>query len=558
MSLPDVEEVPNQTAPVTRSAAIVSALILLVLVLSTYLLLRPPLFNYDGYVYRLEALQPAQGDCINPHHLMWYPIQRAIAKAASMVGSPSPETFQVFGILVNSLALVLCYLLLVHLTKRIAVPFLLTIYIAFSPQIWHLGLQNQPYPLLDLCVVVFLWAAAATFAPPGLRLAVGGLALAAAIFLQQGMALAVPVVAVGLVMAGAAPLTTRLKLAVAWAGGTTLVVLAVYALMARIAGVGPAGFLNWTMGYLQSQHGIQFDWLGAPVKTVIGVLGTVLDIGGLRDRYNQQKNGEFFWCLYGGLALAACAAAVLLLARRGVRERLIRQLRSNMLFASIAMLMLGWSLFVFLWEPAGYYWSVELFPVAVLASMWLRASRRRTVLLAGATLLAASGWNLYANHERDEAYSVSFPPPLIQQIRKQLRPEDVFIVAGKEWYNDIDYDLLLTCMDDWPRSPARALLDDYVKPGSREPWQQKLDGDIRDVFEAGGRVFVADHIFWRDTYDDLEQVDSPYSEYAREEYAGVDGGRLQAEIQSFFDRYNLSESGFRIADDRYWELKPAK
>jgi len=558
MSLQDVQEVPNKTAPVVRSAVIVSALVLLVLLLSTYLLLRPPLFNYDGYVYRLEALQPAQGDCINPHHLLWYPIQRAIAKVASMAGSPTPESFQLFGIAVNSIALVLCYLLLVHLTKRLVLPFLLTIFIAFSPRIWHLGLQNQPYPLLDLCVVVFLWAAAGASAPCGVRLVVGGLALAAAVFLQQGMALVVPAVAVGLVLAGAGPLKSRLKLAVAWAGATTLVVVAMYALMARIADVTPSGFLHWTMGYLQSQHGIQFDWQLSPIKTVIGVLGTVLDIGGLRDMYNQQKNGEFFWRLYGGLALAACAAAVLLLARRRVRERLMGLLRSNLLFTSIVMLMLGWSLFVILWEPAGYYWSVELFPVAVLVSMWLRASRPRTVLLVGSALLAASGWNLYANHERDEAYSVSFPPPLIKQIRKQLRPEDVFIVAGKEWYNDIDYDLLLTCMDDWPRSPARALLDDYVKPGSGERWQQKLDGDIRDVFEAGGRVFVADHVFWRDTYDDLEQVESPYSEYAREEYAGVNGRKLQAEIQSFFDRYNLSESGFRIADDRYWELKPAK
>ncbi|MEN6600956.1 MAG: hypothetical protein ABFD86_00975 [Bryobacteraceae bacterium] len=533
-------------------------MVLLVLVLSTYLLLRPPLFNYDGYVYRLEALQPFQGDGINPHHLLWYPIQRAVAKAASMVGSPGPESFQIFGIVVNSITLLLCYLLLVHLTRRIALPFLLTIFIAFSPQIWHLGLQNQPYPLLDLCVVVFLWAAAGASVRSGLRLVMGGLALAAAVFLQQGMALAVPVVAVGLVLAGPGPLKTRLKLAISWAGGTTLVVLAVYALMARIAGVSPAGFLSWTMGYLQSQHGLQVDWVGAPIKTVIGVLSTIVDIGWLRDRYNQQTNGKFFWCLYGGLALAACAAAVLLLARRGVRERLTRLLRSNMLFTSIAMLMLGWSIFVFLWEPAGYYWSVGLFPVAVLVAMWLRASRWRTVLLVGAALLAASGWNLYADHERDGAYSVSFPPPLIQQIRKQLRPEDVFIVAGKEWYNDIDYDLLLTCMDDWPRSPAWALLDDYVKPGSGEPWQRKLDGDIRDVFEAGGRVFVADHIFWRDTYDDLEQVDSPYSEYAREEYAGVDGAKLQTQIQSFFDRYNLSESGFRIADDRYWEMKSAR
>jgi hypothetical protein len=61
--------------------------------------------------------------------------------------------------------------------------------------------------------------------------------------------------------------------------------------------------------------------------------------------------------------------------------------------------------------------------------------------------------------------------------------------AGRDWYANQDYSLLLECLGYWPRNPARALLDDYVMRGSREEWQQKLDGDLRGVWKDGGRVY---------------------------------------------------------------------
>jgi hypothetical protein len=549
------QNVPANAGSSEWGAALATAAALFVSVLSIYLLLRPPLFNYDGYIYRLEALRPAQSANINPHHLLWYPLQKAIAGVASGVGSPSPEAFQLFGILTNSFSLALFCLLLVRLTHRRALPLAMTIFIAFSPRIWNLGFQNQPYPLLDLCVVAFLWTAAERGAPSRLRLAASGLALAAAVLLHQAMALAVPAVAVGLVLAGAGPFKDRLKLAAGWAGGTTLGVAAAYALMARVAGVKPAGFLNWTLLYLQEQHGIQVHWPQSAIKSVIGVVGTVLETAWVRNLFDPQENSAAIWRLYGGLLVAGCAVAAALVARHSVRERLIRLLRSNASFTSVVMLALAWSVFVFLWEPTGYYWSVNLFPLAFLASWWLRGSRKRTTLLLAGVLVVVSGWNLYANHRQDQAYSVNSPPPLLEQIRAQLGPNDVFIVAGRDWYANIDYSLLLACLDDWPRDPAMALLDDYVMPSSGKPWQQKLDLDIRAVFAAGGRVFVADHVFWRESYQDLEQTADPFSEYARVEFAGVNGERLRDEIQSFFGRYKLCESRFKIGADRFWELK---
>ena len=88
-----------------QSAAAATGAAVFVGVLSIYLLLRPPLFDYDGYLNRLEGLGPARGANINPHHLMWYPIQMAIAAATSAWGSP-PGAFQWVGIIINSLALI--------------------------------------------------------------------------------------------------------------------------------------------------------------------------------------------------------------------------------------------------------------------------------------------------------------------------------------------------------------------------------------------------------------------------------------------------------------------
>jgi hypothetical protein len=219
------------------------------------------------------------------------------------------------------------------------------------------------------------------------------------------------------------------------------------------------------------------------------------------------------------------------------------------------MLVLAWSVFVFLWEPIGYYWCVLLFPLAFLATWWVRGWGKRTALLVAGALLVISGWNLYADHRQDQAFTVNFPPPKLEQIRAQLGPNDIFIVAGRDWYANNDYDLLLACLDDWPNDPALAVLDEYVMKSAPEPWQQRLDREIQDAFAAGGRVYVADHVFWPDTYGDLERTADPFSDYGREKFAGVNGEKLRGDIITFFSRYKRLPSNFKIGTDSYWELK---
>ena len=540
------------------SAALAIASLAFVTMVSVYLLMRPPLYNFDGYSYRLEALQPVDASNINPHHLLWYPVQRAIAAITTALGSPSTEAFQISGIFIISLSLALLCLLLVRLTGRLAVPFAITIFIAFSPHIWDLGLQNQPYTLTDLCLVVFLWTVAEVGAPSRLRLVAGALALGGAVLLQQAVALAVPAVAIGYIIAGEGAWKDRFKRAVVWAGGITIGVATVYALMARAAGVEPAGFIKWTLEYLQDQHGIQVQWPQTAIKCVMGMLGTLVETSWISDRFSPQAHSAVIWRVYGGFLVAGCLGAIALISRRNVRDRLFPLLRSNASFTSVLMLVLAWSGFVFLWEPTGHFWSVNLFPLAFLASWWVRGSRKGTALLLAGVLIVISVWNIRANHRLDQAFSVNFPPPLLEQIRAQLGPNDVFIVAGRDWYANRDYGLLLGCLDDWPRDPAMPLLDDYVMKGPGGQWQQKLGRDIQAVFTAGGRVYVADHVFWPDSYADLEQTADPFSAYAHMEYAGLGGKTLTGAVKSFFDQYELRPSTFKIGQDAFWELKQSK
>src|SRR5213083_974039 len=76
-----------------------------VLAVAVYLALRPPLFNYDGYVYRLQAFSPFQDENLNPHHLLWHPLQAGLLKISESIGRPTTAPFQIFGLAINCLTL---------------------------------------------------------------------------------------------------------------------------------------------------------------------------------------------------------------------------------------------------------------------------------------------------------------------------------------------------------------------------------------------------------------------------------------------------------------------
>jgi hypothetical protein len=162
-----------------------------------YLALRPPLYDFDGYVFRLYALLPSRFSNSNPHHLLWNTVQILLTATAALRGRPSTVPFQIFGILVNCSTLFVTYWLLLGVGNSRVLATAGVIFVAFSPPFWHLGLQNHPYPLTFLAIVLYLmaWRKEDGSTPEGWRLSFAGLSLALAILFHQAVIFLLPVAA---------------------------------------------------------------------------------------------------------------------------------------------------------------------------------------------------------------------------------------------------------------------------------------------------------------------------------------------------------------------------
>ena len=319
---------------VSGRAASWSIVGLFVFILATYLLLRPPLVNFDGYTYRLDALEPARADYINPHHLVWYPVQKSLVVATSKLADGSPEAIQIVGIAVTCLSLALFCLLLVHSTGRLLPPLAITAFIAFSPQVWEHALQNQPYPLLYLFLVLFFRTVSGSARPSARRLVCGGAALAAAVLFQQAMVLAIPAAALGLVLAADGPLKPRLARYIVWTGSTLLLVAAAYIAVAGLIGLGPSGFFGWTLNYLESQHSLQVDWLQSTAKSAMGIVRALIETSRLEDLLTARLPTTAVYWLYCILLLAGCFCAVAASMQKAVRDRIGGAVQSRALVAT--------------------------------------------------------------------------------------------------------------------------------------------------------------------------------------------------------------------------------
>ncbi len=120
----------------------------------------------------------------------------------------------------------------------------------------------------------------------------------------------------------------------------------------------------------------------------------------------------------------------------------------------------------------------------------------------------------------------------------------------------MDYDLLLTCLDRYPRNPGRAILHDWVMPqGESGNWREKMRSEIESALDSEGMVFVAEHVFWTDSYADLQQAQDPFAEFIHEEYRHINGPALYREVEQVFDEYELEESSFKLGPENFLELR---
>ena len=523
-----------------------------------YVALMPPLYHFDGYMYRLKILGPfARG--VNPHHILWHPIQVGLMKAFAFAGHTGTVPFQLFGVAVNCVTLALFCSLMLRVSRRPLIAAGSTLLVAFSPTFWHFGFQNLPYPLTYLSVVLFLraWPLEDGKTPDHRQLAAAGAAIGAAIFLQQAAVLLVGAGCLTLLISGGERPVRRLARTTAWGAAVGTVVGAVYIGMAIISDARThADFVAWITTYMRTEHSVKILWAEHLAKSVIGISRSVLNLSPLESYLGDNLAARPTLILYGAAGLTAVALLVWF-RKKWFPVPAIPLFRGSALFTVSALSVAAWSAFVFSWEPTGHFWNLNLFPalvcLGILSCKYTTAALRNVAVL----MIAVSGWNVYANHAHDQIARINFPDPLVASVRAHLTGPDIFIVPGRDWFAGMDYDLLFEALDrSKEHNPGRALLNDYVmKPGGAASWRTELEEEIRSVLDQGGKVFVADSLLWDSSYADLLQAQDPYSEFVHEQYASIDGPTLQKEVEHFFGKYNLVESDFTLGNETFYRLR---
>jgi hypothetical protein len=524
-----------------------------------YLALRPPLFHRDGYVYRLWALKPDPFYNANPHHLLWNEVQIGLVHLGEAVGLSDTVPFQLFGILANTATLFFFFLLLARASGQAGFAVGATLLVAFSPKFWFMGFQNQPYVLVFPAVVGFLgaWAGPQGRLASTPQLLAAGLAVTAATVFHQAAALLAAAGCGALLLSERGPWGRRLLRSAAFGAGIAATVLLAYVTMGAALGFrSPTALWGWMTTYLETQHGLQFRFPESLAQTVMGLVRTGVQVERLEWTLARHLPPTAILYLYLALGGVSAFVAALFASQPLMRARLRALWPDEPLFVVSVLSVLVWGAFCVGWEPITYYWVVALFPGLVALGLLLRGRPRAIrVFLAASVALAA--WNVRFNHDWDRIYARNFPEPLADAIEAQLGPGDLIVVLGnRDWYGNMDYDLLFRLLEHRGETRNVAILNDLVMNKAAErPWAEALRERIERSLNAGARVFVATHVLNPAQYADLTDAGSPFAAYAKEQYAGLDGPTLHRQVEQVFAHYGLVPSDLRVGLDPYLELR---
>jgi len=524
-----------------------------------YLAVRPPLYDGDGYRYRLFAMEPDLRTNINPHHLLWIPLQKTLVNLTAIIGHPTTVPFQVAGIIVSCIALLFFCELLSVVTGSLVFGTIGTLLVAFSPSFWHLASQNQPYPLVFLAFVIYLsmWSTETDKPIPISHLTMAGLCLVVAIMLHQAAVALVPPGVLVLMFDQELP-RRRLLHAIAWSAAITGLVIPIYLFTWWTATHGEPSFLRWTTAALDEVHPILLRFPDTLVQTTIGITGSLLQSNELQGFLEVHASGNEIRMIYAVVGAAGCLLLVEIMRRFHLNQDLLRLLRTSRLFAVSVLSIIFWSAILIVWEPeTSYYWVLNFFPALICVGVLFREREWRGLKLFAGIVLVLIGWNVYANIRFSQISSRNFPEPLVAAIQQYLGPRDIFVALGREdWYGDMNYELLFDCLARLPRNPGVTVLNDYVFPAKGSPsWANRLRGRIDETLESGGKVFVAKHIMNKNTFVDLAGINDPYNAFYMPRYMALDGTALYRQLQQLLNHYQVRKSVFSIGLDPYDELE---
>jgi hypothetical protein len=525
-----------------------------------YFAFRPPLFDADGYLYRLEALSPDRFFNAVPQHLIWNLIEILISQVAAVFGySASTVPFQVVGIVFNCATLFILCALLMRTSGSGVYAAAATLFVGFSPKFWYVGFQNGPYPPLLLALVGYfwMWATENGEPPSGRRLFFAAVLMTLVVLLHEAGIFLVLAGVITLTLYGNKPARYRLARAAAWGAGIAAIVVSAYVTTwALTADSDP--FFRWVTDSIQQLHPIRFQFPASLAKIVIGATGSIIQSGTIQTYLEKQSTPTAILAIYGSLGFAIVVAIVILVRWIGLSRQLSECIRTSALFTVSLLSLLLWSTFIVAWEPSSvHYWLVTLIPAVIFLGLLFCSREQHGLWVFASLAILLSGWNAYLNNQLDKQWSLNFPPPLVAEIRKYVGDRDIFIVLGNEdWFANMDYELLFSVLEHDQRNPCIPILENFVTPAAGSPgWKDKLRASIDETLKSGGRVYVANHVFDSDSYDDLAGNKNPFDQYVDERKLSINGPALHQEVQRLVDDYDQEDTDFAIGDDKYVELK---
>jgi 4-amino-4-deoxy-L-arabinose transferase-like glycosyltransferase len=530
--------------------------------LVTYLILRPPLYDYDGYMYRLWATAPEAWDNANPHHVLWNVWQMAIANLAYSLGHPTTVTFQVVGILTGCAVLFFFYAFLRKTLDNRAFAGAAVLFLAFTPALWFVTLQNHPYPLALLFLVFYFlcWQSREGSPPSTWRLVAAGVCLSAASLFHQALILLILPAAVVLVVYGKEDLRARLLRSSLWSTAVCISILSVYVWFWQTIDPDDS-LLRWSSSYAEELHPPQILQMGVlPVfaRAVAGFSGSLIQTAWLKASLTENLPKSEVFGLYSVLGLGLLGMTVFLFTRQSVRKCIFSLTRKRPLFALAAFSTLAWWAFAFSWEGATeHYWLPGTLPFLFCIGMIMKEQRWFGLSGFVIALSVISGWNLYANHAFDNEASVSFPDSGLRAITQNVRGDDIFVVLNGAAHNDADYGLLLDILKMAPPTHGLSIADDLIaQPNPSKGWQSVLKDRIDSVLAAGGKVYVASHLFEQGEYVDLAQENDPFAEQTNPQFSSIDPEDLYEEVTELLSHYSMKRSNFSIGADSYLVIEP--
>ena len=522
-----------------------------------YLAVRPPLFDNDGYRDRIYGLQPHWFYNFNPHHLLWIPGQAMIASVAAWLGDPTTVPFQLVGILASTITLFFFYVLIRKGCDSSVFAGSAAIFIAFSPEFWHLGLQNRVYAFVFLAFVIYLmvWQTSDGTPPRGLRLVAAGALIVLLALLQQAMILLVGAGAIVLIVSSNDALRARIFRSLAWSAGIGLAVFLAYIGAWSVARIDQP-FFHWTLKFAYLLHSPSLYDLGLPmclIKAVMGLSGVLLQSVAIKDYLASNYSSRAIYTLYASIGILALVGAGWWAWRDHVGNIVSGLVRLNALFAVSIVSMLLWVGFVVIWQPAEpHFWCAALFPALLCFGMVQREREWSGVWILAALFVLLSGWNLYFNLQHDRSERHNFPEPLLANIQQHVGPRGIFVVLDIGVGVDVDYDLLFESLHYSPHDSGIAI-GDYLADADRggQSWQQRLRDKIEAVLDSGGPVFVAEHLLEPGSYSDLSGRENPFAIAIYKGAPTTPGPTLYAQVQQVLADYVLTPSDFAIGVDRY-------